>query len=129
MDEIIRLHLMSGWLGMLAGVASGAVIGLFFHRADWLGGYGAFPRRMVRLGHIAFFGVGFISFLFALSAPLLAPAPAALAFASRALLIGQAGMPALCFLTAWRPAFRHLFFIPVLAIAAACILLVAGGRA
>ena len=93
----------------------GAIIGLFFHHEHWLGGYGSFRRRMLRLGHIAFFGLGFLNVLFALSAT---DAPlsgsngrwASLAFASAAVT-----MPACCFLTAWRPSFRQLFPIPVIA--------------
>jgi hypothetical protein len=33
------LHLLIGWIAMLLGVLSGAVIGLFFHLDDWAGGY------------------------------------------------------------------------------------------
>ena len=27
-----------GWIGMVAGIVSGAAIGLFFHQERWLGG-------------------------------------------------------------------------------------------
>ena len=42
------LNLIAGWLGMLAGVLSGAILGLFFHREDWMGGYGSYRRRLAR---------------------------------------------------------------------------------
>ena len=61
------LHINVGWLAMLLGVASGAVIGLFFHREEWAGGYGSYRRRMLRLGHISFFGIGILNFLFAMT--------------------------------------------------------------
>jgi hypothetical protein len=64
---LVRLHLFATWLGLLAGVSSGAVMGLFFQREDWLGGYGSFPRRLIRLGHVSFFGLGLINALFALT--------------------------------------------------------------
>ena len=35
--------------------------------------------------------------------------------------VGGVSMPAVCFLTGWRAGFRHLFFIPVTALAAAVI--------
>lgn len=105
------LNLFAGWLSFLFGAASGALIGLKFHREDWLGGYQAFPRRMVRLGHIAFFGLGLINILFALSAPPFATSRWT-AIASVLLVIGAATMPTNCFLTAWRGGFRHAFFIP-----------------
>ena len=31
-----------GWVWVLAGFLSGLVLGLFFQRDDWLGGYGSF---------------------------------------------------------------------------------------
>lgn len=51
---MIPLNLVGGWLGMLAGVLSGALVGLFFYRDDWMGGYDSWRRRLTRLGHISF---------------------------------------------------------------------------
>jgi hypothetical protein len=104
-------NLLAGWIGFLGGALTGALMGLFFHREDWLGGYGSFPRRMLRLGHIACFGLGLINILFALTAALLPPAPVARA-ASLLLIAGMITMPLNCFLTAWKKPFRHAFFIP-----------------
>ncbi len=109
-------NLLVGWAAMLAGVLSGAVIGLFFHREDWLGGYGSYRRRMTRLGHISFFGLGFISVLFALSTTTVRVSDPYLRIASLALIVGVIAMPTCCFLTAWRRSFRHLFPLPVLAV-------------
>lgn len=103
------LNLCAGWAGFLGGALSGAAIGLFFHRDNWMGGYDSFPRRMVRLGHIAFFGLGLINILFALSAPVVSRLANQ---ASLLLLIGLVTMPLTCFATAWKKPFRHLFFIP-----------------
>ena len=54
-----------GWTWMGMGVLSGAVLGTFFKREDFLGGYDAWKRRLVRLGHIAFFGTGMLCILMA----------------------------------------------------------------
>lgn len=116
-----HLNMVVGWLGMLAGIGSGAVIGLLFAREDWMGGYAAFPRRMVRLAHISFFGLGFLNILFSLSASQLALGAPALRVASAGLIFGAITMPTVCLLTAWRRAFRHLFALPVLAIIAAVV--------
>ena len=105
------INLFAGWLAFFLGALSGALIGLKFHREDWLGGYQSFRRRMVRLGHISFFGLGFINILFALSAAPYAASRWTHA-ASVLLVIGAVTMPANCFLTAWRKPFRHLFFVP-----------------
>jgi hypothetical protein len=99
---------------MLAGAVSGAVIGLRFHREEWMGGYGSFRRRMTRLGHISFFGLGFVNLLYAATHALAGlPSPWAWT-AAWGLLLGAVTMPACCFLTAWRKEpFRHLFAVPV----------------
>lgn len=104
-------NLLAGWIGFLAGAVTGALMGLFFHREDWAGGYGSFPRRLMRLGHIACFGLGLINILFALTAANLPPSPI-LRVGSLLLVIGMITMPLNCFLTAWRKPFRHAFFIP-----------------
>ena len=56
------------WAAMFVGALSGAAFGLRFDRDRWLGGYGSWPRRMLRLGHIAFFGVAFLNLALAVSA-------------------------------------------------------------
>jgi predicted membrane-bound dolichyl-phosphate-mannose-protein mannosyltransferase len=120
-------NLLAGWVGMLGGVLAGAIAGLFFHRDDWLGGYGSHRRRLVRLGHISFFGLGFLNLLFALTAAPLRLAGTAVAIASPALLAGAATMPACCYLAAWRKPLRHLFPIPVLAVLTGVLAILWGG--
>lgn len=119
------LNLIGGWLGMLAGIASGAIIGLFFHREDWMGGYQSYRRRLIRLGHIAFFGLGFLNLLFALTSRELVLSGTYFGLASWALLLGAVTMPLCCFLSAWRKPWRRLFPLPVLSVTTGilCILL------
>ena len=75
------------------------------------------PRRLLRLGHISFFGLGFLNLLFALSLHASGAETATwTGLASSGLLVGAVSMPACCFLTAWRRPFRHLFFVPVLSV-------------
>jgi hypothetical protein len=125
-DSIVSNMFAVGWIGMLLGVLSGALIGLFFHREDWMGGYSSFRRRLTRLGHISFFGLGFINFFFAISHELAGVAPALALPAAVAFTIGAASMPTCCFLSAWRKPFRHLFFIPVTGVAAGIVLTLVG---
>jgi hypothetical protein len=114
----VHVTLNAGWLAMLGGVVSGMVMGLRFHREDWLGGYGSFARRLLRLGHISFFGLGLINLLFSFSVRA-APLPTPLGeFAAVALVLGAVTMPLTCFLTAWEARCRELFPIPV-----TCVLL------
>lgn len=123
-DPVI-FSLRSGWCGMLGGVLSGAVIGLFFLKSGWLGGYGSRPRRLVRLGHISFFGIGLLNLFFALSLGPLALPPESARWGSLALLLALLTMPTCCFLTAWKPPCRHLFPIPVLGAATGIVILLA----
>lgn len=119
-------NLIGGWLGMLAGVLSGALAGLFFYRDDWLGGYQSWRRRLTRLGHISFFGLGFLNLLFAATATQLLLSGSYLKVASAGLLIGAITMPICCFLSAWRKPLRRLFPIPVIAVTAGIVAILAG---
>jgi hypothetical protein len=116
MVEPARFNLLAGWIAMVAGATSGATIGLFFHKEEWMGGYASLRRRMIRLGHISFFGLGIINVLFALSL-LAIPIPGTYAgYASAGFAVSLVTMPACCFMTAWRTGFRYLFPIPVLSV-------------
>jgi hypothetical protein len=66
---------------------------------------------MLRLAHIAVFGIGFINLSFALTARALG-LETGLQASSVLLVVGAATMPAVCYLSAWIPVIRHLFFIP-----------------
>jgi len=101
------------WIGMLLGVVSGAIIGMFFHREDWMGGYNSFRRRLTRLGHISFFGLAFVNMAFASTHHILKLEATWAHWAGISFVVGAVMMPTCCFLTAWRKPFRHLFFIPV----------------
>ncbi len=109
-------NIIAAWMGMLVGGVWGAILGLFFHRPDWLGGYGSFERRMLRLGHIACFALGLINLGFAFTVQA-GYAPAELPpFCSEAFIVGLIAMPLFCVLTAWRKYYRHGFFVPVLSL-------------
>jgi hypothetical protein len=120
----VALHLLAGWLGVSLGVLTGALFGLRFHQDDWLGGYNSWSRRMLRLGHISFFGLAFLNFMFALTnrdgVPGV-PQARLIQIGSVLLLVGAVAMPAVCFLAAWKKPLRHLFPIPVAAISGALV--------
>jgi hypothetical protein len=122
----VSLHLYIGWIAMLLGAASGAILGLFFHKDGWAGGYGALRRRMLRLGHISFFGIGFLNFLFAITLAQVEFPEIYVRVASAGFLVAVIAMPLNCFLTAWKTSFRHLFPVPVLAVLAGIIPILIG---
>lgn len=120
------LNWYAGWSLVLAAFLTGAAIGLRFHQEDWLGGYTAFRRRILRLGHIALAALGLLNVVYGLSpwpsVPSWQADAAGLLFAA-----GGATMPAVCFLTAWREPYRKLFFVPVLCLVGGVVATLLGG--
>jgi len=112
---MIEINLYSAWIGMLLGGIFGAIQGLFFHQKDWLGGYGSWTRRMMRLGHISFFGIAFINIGFVLTVNVL-DIEEEVFIPSALFIIGAIGMPLICYLSSYKKVVRHLFFIPALSI-------------
>lgn len=111
------VNFLAGWWLILAAFVTGAAIGLGFHRENFLGGYGSFRRRLTRLGHIALAALGGLNVLYGL-----APVPVS-TVPGRLLLAGAIAMPLVCFLSAWKQTFRHLFFIPVVLLVSAVMLI------
>jgi hypothetical protein len=111
-----HLNLLFAWLGILCGFLSGFVLGLFFHREDWLGGYGSFKRRLYRLAHISFFGLGAVNLLFYFTAQKFSGAAPLVSIASGAFIAGAISMPLCCIVMAHFPKARMLFAVPVLSL-------------
>jgi hypothetical protein len=105
-----------GWSWIVAGFATGFILGLGFHREEWLGGYASARRRMLRLGHISFLGLGIVNLLFASSAPHMRLPGAAFHLASWMFVLGGVTMPLCCGLMAWRSAAYPLFGVPVVSL-------------
>ncbi len=110
------LNLIFGWLWILLGFITGMLMGMFFHREGWLGGYGSFQRRMYRLAHISFFGLGTVNLLFWGTVQLLLPPEVMTQLASWAFIIGAVTMPLCCVLMAHFPKARMAFAVPVIAL-------------
>jgi hypothetical protein len=110
------LNWYAGWSLILAGFLSGAIIGLWFHREDFLGGYQDWRRRLLRLGHIAMVALGFLNVVYSQSA-------ADHALAGHLLIAGGIAMPTVCVLSAWRKPLKVLFPLPVVMLVAAVVLI------
>ncbi|MGD0350868.1 MAG: hypothetical protein ABSB84_11250 [Verrucomicrobiota bacterium] len=111
-----HLNLVIAWLWILLGFITGMVLGLFFHRESWLGGYGSFKRRMYRLGHISFFGLGAVNLLFYLTTQNLSLASPTIGIASWAFIVGALTMPVCCMVMAHYPKAHLIFAVPVLSL-------------
>jgi hypothetical protein len=66
----VSANLAIGWSSLAVGAITGLILGLWSFGGplpvpEWLGDYGSLPRRLMRLGHIAFFGLGILNILMA----------------------------------------------------------------
>ena len=120
--KVPALNLAMAWLWILCGFLSGLALGTKFHREDWLGGYTSHRRRLYRLGHISFFGLGLVNFMFFLTTRFAALAGNSMTIAGTAFILGAASMPVCCVLMAHWPKLRTLFAIPVLSLIIGAVL-------
>ena len=112
---ITDINIFAGWVAILCGVVMGIVMGLRFDGENWLGGYGSWPRRMIRLGHIAFFGIGLINIAYVATVKYLEwSRPPEMCSVMLAAACGL--MPAICFLAAMDRRWRHGFVAPVVCV-------------
>ena len=109
-------NLILAWLWILLGFVSGMVLGLFFRGENWLGGYGSFKRRMYRLGHISFFGLGALNLLFLLTVQHFSLAGPGIGIASWAFIVGAIAMPICCVVMASFPKAHLIFSVPVVSL-------------
>lgn len=117
-----EVNLYAAWIGMLLGGLFGAIQGLFFHKEEWLGGYGSWERRITRLGHISFFGIAFINISFVFTTHFFG-IEEEVSIPSILFIIGAIGMPLICYLSAFKKYIRNFFFIPSLSIIGGIIIL------
>jgi len=106
------------WAWLMAGLLSGVLLGLGFHKDAFLGGYSGWRRRLLRLGHISFFGTGLFNLFAALTWQVFGLNDGKMALAAWLLIIGAVTMPTACGLSAWRKPLRVLFPVPVIALVA-----------
>ena len=71
---------------------------------------------MLRLGHISFFGLAFLDLAFLDSINYLKLTPSDFLWSARLILVGMVSMPSICYLSAVKKEFRHLFCIPVVSL-------------
>ncbi len=127
----LQSNLVLGWLWVLLGFITGMVLGLFFQGETWLGGYTSLRRRMYRLGHISFFGLGAVNLLFWLTVKALSASSEMLTAASWLFVAGAVTMPVCCVLMAHFPKLHLIFSVPVVSLIAGGVLmlLALGGSA
>jgi hypothetical protein len=120
-----------GFASLLLGVASGMILGLWSFGGpipvpESIGDYGDLPRRFLRLGHIAFFGLGLINLAVAGHWRRLQLGRPAARRALKFMNLGNLGLPPLLLAAAWQPALLYLMPIPVACVFAALALCALG---
>jgi hypothetical protein len=123
-----------GWWSLAAGVLSGLVLGLWSFDGPlpvpaFLGEYGDTSRRLARLGHIAFIGLGLINLLIDRELTASALGAASRRLASVAMNAGNVLLPPTLFAAAaWRPA-KYAMALPATCVLVALVLVAWGTRA
>ena len=112
--NFVQLNLALAWLWICLGFGCGFLLGLKFDEERWLGGYASFKRRLYRLGHVSFFGLGAINLLFVFTVRLLDLNGVWVQIAAQGFLVGAIAMPACCLVTAHAPRAKSLFLLPVI---------------
>ncbi len=112
------------WTSMVLGAATGLVLGLWsfdgpLSEPAWLGAYDDTPRRLARLGHVAFFGLALVNLQLARSLHELGLCAAALRVTATAMNLGNVLLPITLFAAAVFPAAKYLLPLPALSICVA----------
>ncbi|HET9480948.1 MAG TPA: hypothetical protein VFP98_04260 [Candidatus Polarisedimenticolia bacterium] len=122
-----------GWACMACGVGTGLLLGLWSFDGPaavpaWIGDYGDTSRRLVRLGHIAFIGIGVLNVLLGRELPRMRLEPPAKRLASYSMNFGNILLPLALFAAgAWRP-LKPLMAPPALAVFLALVVAAWGVR-
>ncbi len=116
MNDPVQINLALAWAWILMGFLSGMVLGFFFRGENWLGGYASFKRRLYRLGHISFFGLGMVNLMFALTVHNFHLVGPLVQWASWAFVIGALTMPVCCLILAHVPKMHMIFSVPVVSL-------------
>lgn len=111
-----EINLLFAWIWILAGFGSGMMMGLFFNREDWLGGYTSLKRRLIRLAHISFFGLGAVNLMYYFTARYVLEPSTLQAAASWGYVVGGITMPVVCLIMARWTRAKMLFAVPVISL-------------
>jgi hypothetical protein len=122
-----------GWSSVAVGAITGLLLGLWsfdgpLATPTFLGGYDELSRRLVRLGHIAFFGLGILNLLLARDLRELALSDSAKKFSSQAMNFGNVFLPLTLFAAAAYHPLKYAMSLPALAVALALSFAAMGAR-
>jgi len=130
-DVAVASNRLVGWTSLALGAATGLVMGLWSFDGpapvpDVLGNYDDVSRRLARLGHIAFFGLGILNLLLARELAGLTLSAAARRAASRAMNVGNVFLPLTLFAAAVFHPLKYFMSVPATAVLLALGIAAAG---
>ncbi|MEK6968577.1 MAG: hypothetical protein AABX51_08180 [Nanoarchaeota archaeon] len=110
-----RLNIKFGWLWIFFGIVSGMILGMFAFNGPLqlppeFMDYSSLPRRFLRLAHISFLGLGFLNWMYGISAKTLS-----LKIdknISYILIFGSITMPLILILSAFFEPIKYALIIP-----------------
>jgi hypothetical protein len=120
-----------GWASLAVSAGTGLVLGLWsfdgpMDAPAWLGGYTETSRRLTRLGHIAWFGLGILNLLLARELPRSGLGLRGRRTASVSMNFGNVFLPLVLFAaSAWRP-LKYLLPIPAASVFVALVIAARG---
>ena len=132
-DNEVSRNRVVGWTSLAAGVGVGLVMGLWSFDGPlqppvWIGEYCDTSRRLVRLGHIAFIGLGLIDILIERELLRSALGRTGRTVASWSMVIGNVLLPIVLFgAAAYRP-LKYVMAIPATSVFLALVLAAYGVR-
>ena len=117
-EEVCRLF---AWCSCVMGVVTGLTLGLWsfdgpFPTPEWLSDYDSLSRRMTRLGHIAYFGLGFLTLLLAWELPKLTLDARQKTIAAEMMIFGNMFLPLTLFAASIYHPLKYLMPIPALCV-------------
>jgi hypothetical protein len=121
------------WTSLATGAVTGLVLGLWSFDGPvpvpaMLGDYDDVARRLARLGHIAFFGLGILNLLVARELPSLALGPGGQRLAAAAMNLGNVFLPLTLFAAAAYRPLKYALPFSALAVAVALTTCALGAR-
>jgi hypothetical protein len=120
-----KINIVFGWVWMNMGFITGLLMGLKAEQfglntlregPTWLDGYGSVPRRLIRLGHVAFIMLPVLNILYGQFIDAAALDLVWKRVGSSAMIAGAVGVPLLCFGAAVYRPLKILLGLPASAI-------------
>ncbi len=124
----LRANRLVGWWSFVLGISTGLIMGLWSFGGpvpvpEWLGEYNDLSRRMARLGHIAFFGLGILNLLLARELPRLALTRTMRRTAAAAMNFGNLFLPLTLFAAAAFHPLKYLMPLPATSVFVALVIM------